>query len=90
MGIHFHDMVPQFSTVYFYLVKFGFKILTCCGLCQDTISTLKLSIYVENMLTKFHENQGPINYFFSLMQTRGPISPKCKNTIIMLQCKTYL
>ena len=30
-------------------VKFGIKIFTRCGLCQDTISTYKLSIYVKNM-----------------------------------------
>ena len=31
---------------------------------QDTISTYKLSIYVKNMLTEFHEIQGPVTYFF--------------------------
>ena len=68
VGIYFYSMVPQFSTVYFlYSVKFGINIFTGCSLCQDTISTYKLSIYVKNMYTKFHEIQGPVTYFFNLM-----------------------
>ena len=39
VGIHFYDMVSQFSTVVLYSVKFGVKILKRCGLCQDTILT---------------------------------------------------
>ena len=42
------------------------------------------------MLTKFHEIQGPVTYFFNLIKKHGPNSSKCKNTIIMFQCKTYL
>ena len=71
-------------------VKFGINIFTRCSLCQDTISTYKLSIYVKNLWTKFHEIQGPVTYFFNLMSTHGPNSSKFKkNTIIMFQCKTY-
>ena len=55
---------PNFQLYILYSVKFGIKILTRCGLCQDTISTLKLSIYVKHMLTEFHEIQGPVTYFF--------------------------
>ena len=39
----FYEMVPQFSTFYF-----GIKFFKRCGLCQDTISTYKLFIYVKN------------------------------------------
>ena len=50
VGIHFYSMVPQFFRLYnLYSVKLGINIFTGCGLCQDTISTYKLSIYVENM-----------------------------------------
>ena len=49
VGIHFYSMVPQFSIVYLYSVKFGINIFTGCCLCQDTFSTYKLSIYVKNM-----------------------------------------
>ena len=49
VGIHFYTMVPKFSTYILYSVKFGINIFTGCGLCQDTISTYKLSIYVKNM-----------------------------------------
>ena len=58
---------PNFRLYILYSVKFGIKIFTGCGLWQDTISTYKLSIYVKNMLTKFHEIQGPVTYFFNLM-----------------------
>ena len=58
---------PNFQLNVLYIVKFENKILTRCGLCQDTILTQKLSIYVKNRLTKFHENQGPVTYFFILM-----------------------
>ena len=64
-GHSFYDMVSQFSTVYLYSIEFGIKILTCWGLCQTAISTQKLSIYVKNMLTKFHEIQGPVTYFLT-------------------------
>ena len=40
---------PIFNCIFLYIVKFGIKILTLCSLCQDTISTYKLSIYVKNM-----------------------------------------
>ena len=40
---------PNFRLYILYSVKFGIKIFTCCGICQDTISTYKLSIYVKNM-----------------------------------------
>ena len=69
---------PDFQLYILYSVKFGIKIFTPCGLCQDTISTYKLSIYVKNILTKFHEIQGPVTYFLNLMQTHGPNSSKCK------------
>ena len=58
---------PNFQLYILYSVKFGIKFFTCCGLCQDTISTYKLSIYVKNMVTKFHEIQGLVTYFFNLM-----------------------
>ena len=35
------------------------------------------------MFTKFHENQGPVTYFYTVL-----IHPKC--TIFMFQCKTDL
>ena len=49
VGIHFYDKVPQFSTVYYVLSQIGIKIFKRCGLCQDSISTYKLAIYVKNM-----------------------------------------
>ena len=49
VGNHFYEMVPNFQLYILYSVKFGIKIFTRCGLCQDTISTYKLSIYVKNM-----------------------------------------
>ena len=49
VGINFYSMVPQFSTVYFAFSQFGIIIFTGCGLCQDTISTYKISIYDKNM-----------------------------------------
>ena len=30
------------------------------------------------MFPKFHENQGPVTYFFNLLQTQGPNSSSCK------------
>ena len=39
----------NFRLYILYSVKFGTNIFTGCGLCQDTISTYKLSIYVKNM-----------------------------------------
>ena len=64
----FMTWYPKFQMyIILYLVKFGIKILTRCSLCQDTISTQKLSIYVKNMLTKFQEIEGPVTYFFNLM-----------------------
>ena len=63
-GVHFYSMVSKFSTVYFLFSQIWNKHFTGCGLCQDTISTYKLSIYVKNMWTKFHEIQGPVTYFF--------------------------
>ena len=74
MGIHFYGMVPQFQLYVLYLVKFGINIFTRCGLCQDTISTYKLFIYVKNMQTNFHEIQGPVIYFSNLMKTHDPNS----------------
>ena len=68
VGILFYSMVPQFRLfILLYSVKFGINIFTGCGLCQDTISTYKLSIYVKNMQTKFHKIQGLETYFFNLM-----------------------
>ena len=55
---------PNFRLYILYSVKFGINIFTGCGLCQDTISTYKLSIYIRHMYTKFHEIQGPVTYFF--------------------------
>ena len=49
VGIHFYSMVPQLSTVYFVFSQIWNKHFTGCGLCQNTISTYKLSIYVKNM-----------------------------------------
>ena len=49
VGIHFYSMVPQFSTVYFVFSQIWNNIFTGWGLCQDTISTYKLSIYDKNM-----------------------------------------
>ena len=40
---------PNFRLYVLYSVKFGIDIFTGCGLCQDTISTYKLSIYVKKM-----------------------------------------
>ena len=58
---------PNFRLYILYSVKFGINIFTGCGLCQDTIATYKLSIYmIKNMLTKFHEIQGPVTYIFQL------------------------
>ena len=65
---------PNFQVYILYSVKFRIQILTCCDLCQDTITTKKLSIYVKNMLAKFHENQGPETYFLNLLQTHSPDS----------------
>ena len=67
VGNHFYSMVPLFSTVYFVFSQIWINIFTGCSLCQDTISTYKLSIYVKNMETKFHEIQGLVTYFFNLM-----------------------
>ena len=67
MSIHFYEIEPNFQLYILYSVKFGNKIFTRCGFCQDTISTYKLFIYVKNKLTKFYEIQGPVTYFFNLM-----------------------
>ena len=40
---------PNFRRYILYSVKFGINIFTGCSVCQDTISTYKLSIYVKNM-----------------------------------------
>ena len=40
---------PNFRLYILYSDKFGINIFTSCGLCQDTISTYKLSIYVTIM-----------------------------------------
>ena len=40
---------PDFRLYILYLVKFEINIFTGYSLCQDTISTYKLSIYVKNM-----------------------------------------
>ena len=58
---------PNFQLYILYSLKFGINIFTRCGLCQDNISIYKLSIYVKNVLTEFHEIQGPVTYFFNLM-----------------------
>ena len=69
VGIHFYSMVPQFSTVYFVSVKFGINNFTDCSLCQDTISTYKLSIYVKSKLETYNRGiniehkQIPKKYF---------------------------
>ena len=70
----FCHSTPIFPLYVLYSVKFGIRSLTCPDLCQDTISTQKLSIYVKKILTKFHENQGPVTYRFNLLQTHGPNS----------------
>ena len=67
MGIHFMTWYPNFQLFIMYSVKFGIKFVTYCSLCQDTILTYKISIYVKNMQTKFHEIQGPVTYVFNLM-----------------------
>ena len=66
VGIDFYSMVPQFSTIFCIQsnLELTFKIFTGCGLCQDTISTYKLSIYVKKYV---NEIQGPVTYFFNLM-----------------------
>ena len=53
----------NFQLYILYSVKSGIRIFTGCGLCQDTILTYKLSIYVQNMYTKFQEIQGPVKCF---------------------------
>ena len=65
VGIHFIAWYPNFRQYILYSVKFGINIFTGCGLCQDTISTYKLSIYVKNMQTTFHEIEGPVTYFLT-------------------------
>ena len=71
--------VPQyFNCMFCILVKFGIRSSTCSNLCQDTISIQKVSIYVKKMLSKFHENQGPVTYLLNLLQTQGPNSSKGK------------
>ena len=45
----FMTWYPNFQLYIMYSVKFGIKIFTRCSLCQDTISTFKLAIYVKNM-----------------------------------------
>ena len=67
MAFIFIAWYPNFRLYILYSVKFGIIIFTGCGLCQDTIITYKLTIYVKNMKTKFHEIQGPVTYFFNLM-----------------------
>ena len=49
VGIFFKAWYPNFRLYNLYTVKFGIKIFTGCGLCQDTISTYELSIYVKKM-----------------------------------------
>ena len=46
VGVLFLAWYPNFRLYILYSVKFGINIFTGCGLCQDTISTYKLSIYV--------------------------------------------
>ena len=58
---------PNFRLYILYSVKFVIIFFTGWGLYQDTISTYKLSIYVKNTQTKFHEIRGPVTYFFNLM-----------------------
>ena len=45
----FMTWYPNFQLYILYSVKFGIDDFTRCGLCQDTISTYILSIYVKNM-----------------------------------------
>ena len=49
VGIHLMAWCPNFQLYILYSVKFGINIFTQCGLCRDTSSTYKLSIYVKNM-----------------------------------------
>ena len=49
VGIHFIAWYPNFWLYILYSVKFGINIFIGCGLCQVTISTYKLSIYVKKM-----------------------------------------
>ena len=49
VGIHFIARYPNFRLYILHSVKFGINIFTGCRLCQDTILTYKLSIYVKNM-----------------------------------------
>ena len=48
MAFIFMTWYPNFQLYILYSAKFGIKIVTCCGLCQDTISTSKLYLYVKD------------------------------------------
>ena len=52
---------PNFQLYILYSVKFGINIFTHRSLCQDIISTYKLSIYVKNSW-----NSKTSNIFFQL------------------------
>ena len=71
---------PNFQLYILYSVKLesNFNMLRSLSRYHFDI---KLSIYVQNMLTKFYENQGPVTY----LSYRN-----VKTTITMFQCKTYL
>ena len=58
----FIPWLPNFLLYILYSVNFGIQNLTRCDLFQDTIST-----QIKNMLTKLHENQEPVTYFFNLL-----------------------
>ena len=62
MGLQFYDMVPQFSTVYFVFSQIWNKNFNMLRTLSIYNFNIKLSIYVKKVLTKFHENQGPVTY----------------------------
>ena len=90
MGIHFYDMAPQFSNVYFVLSQILNQNLNTLRSLSKYHFNIKTIHICKNMLTKFHEIQGPVIFFQLLCKHMAPIHQNVKNTIIMFQCKTYL
>ena len=67
MGIHFYAIVPQFSTVYFAFRQIwnsNFNMLRSLSRYHYNIKTAHIGF----MLTKFHENQGPVTYFSNFLK----------------------
>ena len=73
---------PNFQLYILYSVKFGIKSFTRCGLCQDTISTYKLSIYVKAAYSVTMNIFS--NFFYFLLKSFVKVELSCDFTIKMV------